>query len=72
MSSMHAGWTHDVIEMNRILRWIRNNPALFLLLTFIIVQTAANVTLALRINELQLALRELVLKLYPPYPTYSM
>jgi len=34
------------------------------------VQTVVNVALVLKVIQLEEALRELVLKLFPPYPTY--
>jgi len=58
--------------IRKIVGWMRDNPVLTSLIAFIVVQTVVNAALSMRIIQLQEALRELVLKLFPPYPTYCV
>lgn len=56
--------------LRKIVGWMKDNPALTSLIVFIMIQTIINTVLFMRVFQLQEALRELMLTLFPPYPTY--
>jgi len=49
--------------IKKIVNWIKNNPVLAFLGMFVIVQTAINIVLMLRILQTQELLRKLVLRI---------
>jgi len=56
--------------IRKMVGWMKNNPALICLIVVILIQTIMTTMIFMWMFPFQEALRELVLKLSPPYPTY--